>query len=457
METEQILSIFRDELPDPDTILYDQNLYVLDSFTLFSKLPIELRLAIWHLSFKPEAKASKYTNQDFKAWKFPYKFTCAGGLPITLATNQESRSGLPAKWSDMEYLFRGVVASGRVRELKEEQQQSRRSVRVVFEEFVKTIPDLKVPEVILATRITEAKQTLVLRAWIASVDGQFLFNLVGNSRLASTQRLGTFIDLPLFAESGLQSRKRTMEPMDSEPGILNILRVELPDPDILLYIQRMPGQFDSFMLFPKLPVELRLAIWHLTFAPRKIRIKEKVRKDKRQSPFSVYESRTPTPLSLQVNQESRAFGLQYYHILAQNSRGQGRTHYYHSKIDTVSLSMMTPYRVQRLAIEGGSSHLLNAMKSIENLEWHHVWWISFLSTFTGEPEPYSRAFQDVIKEGCFRNLKNMHIMPNQKWRVTGTLGIEGMRAGCIESLRSVFENATEVYPEVKVPSITLGP
>lgn len=71
-----------------------------------------------------------------------------------------------AECSTMEWLFHGMVASGRVRGLRklylkgtkgqctvnlttEKQETSRKSMKGVFENLVKTVPGLHVPEVIL--------------------------------------------------------------------------------------------------------------------------------------------------------------------------------------------------------------------------------------------------------------------------------------------------------------------
>lgn len=87
------LSIFEDELPDPNQVLYIQLGKPLDVFERFPKLPTEIRLKIWRLSF-PEGRNmcldTSYIFEGFlEDW---YKHHLRRPFPIALHINQESRS-----------------------------------------------------------------------------------------------------------------------------------------------------------------------------------------------------------------------------------------------------------------------------------------------------------------------------------------------------------------------------
>ncbi|CZR60178.1 uncharacterized protein PAC_10074 [Phialocephala subalpina] len=126
--------------------------------------------------------------------------------------------------------------------------------------------------------------------------------------------------------------------MDPDTVLLNTLHQDLPDPDVLLHAQVIL-ELDKFEPFPKLPIELRLLIWKMTFKPRKIRVAlvcESLRYSWDRGVVGL-ESRTRAPSVLHVSQESRLVGLQHYFALL---RDHQRTHcviYVNPEIDTVAL------------------------------------------------------------------------------------------------------------------------
>jgi len=69
---------------------------------------------------------------------------------------------------------------------------------------------------------------------------------------------------------------------------------------------------DEFLLFPKLPVELRLKVWNMRFVPRRVHIYPYIGKDETpQSP--------EVPSTLLVNHESRDETMKHYHLLSYNA------------------------------------------------------------------------------------------------------------------------------------------
>ena len=94
----------------------------------------------------------------------------------------------------------------------------------------------------------------------------------------------------------------------------------------------------SFILFPKLPLELRLMIFRLLFPPAtKLRLMLTER-----SPVG-YFCFPNAPLTLDINQESRRETLKYYQILLERHDRNAcqRTIYFNPKTDTISLSLVS--------------------------------------------------------------------------------------------------------------------
>jgi hypothetical protein len=90
---------------------------------------------------------------------------------------------------------------------------------------------------------------------------------------------------------------------------------ELPDKERELF----PGK--SFLLFSKLPLELRRKIWRATFTPRHVdlSIYDCVVTPRPRWSINIDKHRLPyLPITLSVNRESRAETLQYYCYLFDN-------------------------------------------------------------------------------------------------------------------------------------------
>ncbi|CZR52030.1 uncharacterized protein PAC_01907 [Phialocephala subalpina] len=84
------VAVVRNELSDPGIILYLQPLPEFNTFTCFSDLPIELRLAIWQFTFKPRrTKIWRVRNVRKGSRGLWFTFDPA---PLTLSIFQESRA-----------------------------------------------------------------------------------------------------------------------------------------------------------------------------------------------------------------------------------------------------------------------------------------------------------------------------------------------------------------------------
>jgi len=101
---------------------------------------------------------------------------------------------------------------------------------------------------------------------------------------------------------------------------LKLLSLELPDPDQHLYSQGDP--LLAFACFPKLPIELRLAVWRFAFpAPCKVNIhygQHDVREFiERGSKKIRCRTTQPLPIGLSVCKESRIETLKHYCVYLQ--------------------------------------------------------------------------------------------------------------------------------------------
>lgn len=87
----EYLTVFRDELPDAGVLLYSESMVngCPVTFTLFPKLPSELRLRVWRATFPP--KKRRILKQRFKKGRGRVSWSLAGQLPCTAKVNHESR------------------------------------------------------------------------------------------------------------------------------------------------------------------------------------------------------------------------------------------------------------------------------------------------------------------------------------------------------------------------------
>lgn len=88
-------------------VLFDQLLSPIRAFTLFLKLPIELRLAIWHFTFPPPGDI--YIGERWVPYRWPTSGPPVRIIPVTLWVNRESRMETLEHYC----LFEGPFALGR--------------------------------------------------------------------------------------------------------------------------------------------------------------------------------------------------------------------------------------------------------------------------------------------------------------------------------------------------------
>ncbi|KAJ5046765.1 uncharacterized protein L3040_003993 [Drepanopeziza brunnea f. sp. 'multigermtubi'] len=120
---------------------------------------------------------------------------------------------------------------------------------------------------------------------------------------------------------------------------LQFLVGNLPDPGQELFIQLDRSKsLQELETFPKLPVELRLMIWRLSFPPsRLVRLHP-----------TFNSSQDPLPVALRVNQESRREGLRHYYMVQRppDARFSKYAYFYprqvciNPKIDSVYISFL---------------------------------------------------------------------------------------------------------------------
>ena len=113
-------------------------------------------------------------------------------------------------------------------------------------------------------------------------------------------------DMPILPSNGTNIIDIAEQSYSTNPTTLEILLFELPDPNQHLFIQIL---LTAFILFPQLPLEIRLMIWRESFpGPRRIDIKL--------GQFPRQTSGLCRPvISLKINQESRSETLKCYHIV----------------------------------------------------------------------------------------------------------------------------------------------
>ena len=95
------------------------------------------------------------------------------------------------------------------------------------------------------------------------------------------------------------------------PNSVSDLSVDLPTPG-----ESGSGR-DSFFLFPLLPAELRLKIWHHSFEPRTVELHSRrshYADDYRHGGVPKWQSGCTNPAALSVNAECRAAALEHYTV-----------------------------------------------------------------------------------------------------------------------------------------------
>lgn len=100
---------------------------------------------------------------------------------------------------------------------------------------------------------------------------------------------------------------------------------------------RAPTTFDTFTLFPRLPIELRLAIWKLTAEPRNIQVLYNGHYRLKKVDIQNDDHTTLVPSILGVNQESCEVGKGMYEFFCCSATTQ-KSLYFNWDLDTLLAS-----------------------------------------------------------------------------------------------------------------------
>jgi hypothetical protein len=165
---------------------------------------------------------------------------------------------------------------------------------------------------------------------------------------------------------------------------LHLFTFELPDPEIQLYIQ-LGKDLDSFTLFQKLPLELRLKIWRSTFPkPRFVSLgRSCIGPSCKVCHHEVQrDQHTPLPVTLGINSESRIETLKCYTVVLRQGereeRGQKdkrrRLIYFDHLRDKIYLADCCYWNSEELLdwVEWLNSKALGRLEKVKSLEFNGV-------------------------------------------------------------------------------------
>lgn len=242
----------------------------------------------------------------------------------------------------------------------------------------------------------------------------------------------------------------------SQMARLLLLVQELPDPGQEIWIQ----QLSEFRLFKKLPLEVRITIWHINWPRRIDTIKI----------FSRFCNANKLPISAQVHQESRKETLKQYrafHFDPDPEVQRPRTAYKGYEIcrppNFFVLGPEDTFRTHFSSVQGSEilGYHLGIQEPVEQVM-NHVRFLElscFLTEFIGV-DGQTKQHRDVFKPGLhgsgfnalalFTNLKGLKLVVRVweifRWRCLGMVRspLSGMR---LEALEERIKSQMKVYFE----------
>jgi hypothetical protein len=186
-----------------------------------------------------------------------------------------------------------------------------------------------------------------------------------------------------MAESTLQTQLISSE----QPQLISeqaarecilLFTFELPDPEIQLYIQ-LGKDLDTFTLFPRLPLELRLKIWRRAFPkPRLVHIGPScsVCYCWSHDYLKAKVQHIPLLVTLRINSESRTETLKFYTVIWRDEKDNLRQPLYfdHTR-DKLYMGYCHDSDDQQLLdwVKQLKSNALGRLEKVNNLEFDGVW------------------------------------------------------------------------------------
>jgi len=224
---------------------------------------------------------------------------------------------------------------------------------------------------------------------------------------------------------------------------------ELPDPEGLLYEQNL---FSTFTTFPKLPIEVRLKIWELSFCGPRTVVVEINRDD-------TFISDCPTPITLSINKEARQIAQESYKNLS--AKDSTKPIYFSPPRDSINLRGLSPFATDVGMTISISAAQREVLGWVQALKLEHVWWTALYRQLL-------LAEGVVVSHVCllFSGLRELTRVADN--RVVISLGVRTHACGQLgeKSGREDFASALSEYLEMKtaeassfsIPAITiLGP
>jgi hypothetical protein len=183
--------------------------------------------------------------------------------------------------------------------------------------------------------------------------------------------------------------------------------------DNIVDVQPRAATFESFTLFPKLPIEVKLKIWRLTFPTnRKLEFCWHII-----NPFDMLLAAVATnPITLSVNQESREETLRVYEIVFEGI-GDG-TIYINPDSDTVLFTSAPEKKRNKLTTPKYGSLYRDILASVQWLEIDnpsHMEGGLLLNGIREQPLYQDVLFNDLFDNAFslltfFPNLKNLKLV-----------------------------------------------
>lgn len=157
-----------------------------------------------------------------------------------------------------------------------------------------------------------------------------------------------------------------------------------------------------FTLFPSLPTELRVKIWHATFEPRILEL-HSGRNHYQLPDDALWCSDCGNPVTLSICQESRVEALFFYAVaLPLGDRNGDLTHriiYFNPAIDTIALLGYTGY-----------NRLRNMFEMVDSLDPDRMGLQRIALSISGWRHDYAGQMLRLWSKGLFRNLERFMLL-----------------------------------------------
>jgi hypothetical protein len=249
---------------------------------------------------------------------------------------------------------------------------------------------------------------------------------------------------------------------------LVLLRIELADPDGELYPQVINSlNPESFEFFQKLPLELRVYIWRLTFPGRRtVSFDQECLGHNYPAFLKESSQQDPLPVTLYVNQEIRYETLRQYRVIL-----RGSVFGYTPKEKPIcfnpatDMAYITPFSLNpaKAPFSRWMAWLISQspalLGEIKALEIRHMPWNLTVKTYLESPEKKLTAPMASIL--WFHALKKLYFTGSRKFPVRNlymaTLQTPEKIEDCKTTITNWLEVRKETFPGGKIPEVIVRP